>query len=62
MKIQENFSLKNFNTLGIEVSAKYFVEVYSNDELKSTLSDPSFKEIPEINFRRRQQYPFYKKF
>ena len=48
MKIQENFSLKNFNTLGIEVSAKYFVEVYSNDELKSTLSDPSFKEYQKL--------------
>lgn len=42
-KIQENFSLKKYNTFGIEASAKYFVEVYSYDELKNILTDSFFK-------------------
>lgn len=34
MKIQENVSLKNYNTFGIDVKAKSFVQVSSIDELK----------------------------
>jgi UDP-N-acetylmuramate dehydrogenase len=37
MKIQENISLKPYNTFGIEVFAKSFVEVNSISELKSVL-------------------------
>lgn len=37
MNIQENFSLKTFNTFGVEAKAKYFAKVYSLDELKETL-------------------------
>ena len=37
MKIQENFSLKTFNTFGVEAKAKYFAEVNSLEELKETL-------------------------
>ena len=37
MKIQENFSLKNYNTFGVEAKAKYFAEVNSLEELKETL-------------------------
>jgi UDP-N-acetylmuramate dehydrogenase len=42
-KTQENFSLKKYNTFGIETLAKYFVEVYSFDELKNILTDSFFK-------------------
>lgn len=35
--MQENFSLKPFNTFGVEAKAKYFVEVNSVDELIKTL-------------------------
>ncbi|WP_395067128.1 UDP-N-acetylmuramate dehydrogenase [Flavobacterium sp.] len=37
MQIQTNFSLKKYNTFGIEAKAKQFVAVHSNDELKSIL-------------------------
>ena len=37
MNIQENFSLKTFNTFGVEAKAKYFAEVNSLEELKETL-------------------------
>ena len=38
MQIQQNFSLKNYNTFGIDVKAKQFVEVNSIIELKQILS------------------------
>jgi UDP-N-acetylmuramate dehydrogenase len=37
MEIQTNFSLKNYNTFGIEASAKQFVAVHSLAELKKVL-------------------------
>ena len=37
MKIQENYSLKNHNTFGVDVSAKYFAEVTSEEELIEVL-------------------------
>ena len=37
MNIQENYSLKNHNTFGVEVSAKYFAEVKSLEELNQAL-------------------------
>lgn len=39
MQIQHNFSLKNYNTFGIEVKAKQFVAVHSVDELKTILEN-----------------------
>ncbi|RAR46829.1 UDP-N-acetylmuramate dehydrogenase [Flavobacterium lacus] len=46
MQIHTNFSLKNYNTFGIEAKAKEFVSVHSTDELIEIL----------------QQYPTSKKF
>ena len=37
MHIQTNFSLKNYNTFGIEAKAKQFVSVSSINELKEVL-------------------------
>jgi UDP-N-acetylmuramate dehydrogenase len=37
MEIQTNFSLKNYNTFGIEAKAKQFVAVHSTAELTSVL-------------------------
>lgn len=37
MEIQNNFSLKNYNTFGIEAKAKQFVAIHSNEELKTVL-------------------------
>lgn len=39
MNIQENYSLKNHNTFGVEVSAKYFAEVTSLQELLEVLKN-----------------------
>jgi UDP-N-acetylmuramate dehydrogenase len=39
MRILNNQSLKNYNTFGIDVKAKYFAEVSSVDELRYVLSD-----------------------
>ncbi|WP_456315013.1 UDP-N-acetylmuramate dehydrogenase [Pseudomonas shirazensis] len=39
MEIQSNFSLKNYNTFGIEASAKQFVAVHSVEELKTILQE-----------------------
>lgn len=39
MQIQSNFSLKSFNTFGIEAKAKSFVAVHSLDELKTVLAE-----------------------
>ncbi len=39
MKIQTNFSLKNYNTFGIEAKAKHFVAVHNQTELKTILEE-----------------------
>lgn len=39
MEILHNFSLKKYNTFGIEAKAKQFVAVHSNTELKTILED-----------------------
>ncbi len=37
MNIQENFSLKNYNTFGIDARAKYFASITTIEELKESL-------------------------
>ena len=41
MQIQHNFSLKNYNTFGIEAKAKQFIAVHNLDELQSVLKNHS---------------------
>lgn len=43
MNIRENHSLKAYNTFGIDVSARYFLEVNTESELQNTLQDPLVK-------------------
>jgi UDP-N-acetylmuramate dehydrogenase len=45
MKIQKNISLKKYNTFGIDVTAKYFCEITSINDLSEALQ---LKEYPEI--------------
>lgn len=46
MEIQSNFSLKNYNTFGIEAKAKRFVAVHTVAELKTVLvENPSEKKF-----------------
>lgn len=44
MHIQQNLSLKNYNTFGIDAKAKFFVSISSIDELKHVLS---LKDYPK---------------
>lgn len=44
MHIQENISLKPYNTFGLDVRAKYFVKVESIQELKKVLSLDKYPE------------------
>ncbi|PZO34116.1 MAG: UDP-N-acetylenolpyruvoylglucosamine reductase, partial [Flavobacteriaceae bacterium] len=39
MEIIDNFSLKNYNTFGIEAKAKQFVSVHSVEELQTVLKE-----------------------
>lgn len=44
MEIVHNFSLKNYNTFGIEAQAKQFVAVHNTDELKLVLAENMTQE------------------
>lgn len=44
--MQENFSLKPFNTFGVEAKAKYFIETNSVDELIETLKHAHSQTLP----------------
>ena len=45
MEIHPNFSLKNYNTFGIEAKAKEFVAIHSQEELQQILSKNSAKKL-----------------
>lgn len=42
MTVRENVSLKNYNTFGIDVNARYFVSVSSVKQLKEILADKTY--------------------
>lgn len=42
LQIQENVSLKNFNTFGVEAMARYFVEINHEDDLTELFMDPKW--------------------
>jgi len=48
LQIQENVSLKNFNTFGIDVSARYFVEIGHEDELVELFMDPQWSQMERL--------------
>jgi UDP-N-acetylmuramate dehydrogenase len=48
LQILENFSLKNFNTFGIDVSARYFVEINNGEELTELFMDPQWLQMPRL--------------
>ena len=43
MIVHENYSLKNHNTFGIDVAAKYFAEVNNIEDIIQLLAEPKFK-------------------
>lgn len=42
LQIQENVSLKKFNTFGIDANARYFAEISHEDELVELFADPQW--------------------
>ena len=48
LQIQQNFSLKKFNTFGIAARAKYFVEINHEDELALLFADQKWKNEPRL--------------
>lgn len=48
LQIQQNVSLKNFNTFGIDVSARYFVEINRAEELIELFMDPQWMEMERL--------------
>jgi UDP-N-acetylmuramate dehydrogenase len=48
LQIQQNVSLKNFNTFGVEANARYFVEINHKDELVELFLDPQWLETPML--------------
>ncbi|KKT01112.1 MAG: UDP-N-acetylenolpyruvoylglucosamine reductase [Candidatus Nomurabacteria bacterium GW2011_GWA2_43_15] len=44
MKIEKNYNLSKLNTFGIDVNAKFFVEINSEEDLKELFADPVFAE------------------
>jgi UDP-N-acetylmuramate dehydrogenase len=48
IQIRENVSLKNFNTFGVEASAKYLVEINHEDELTDLFLDPKWLDVSRL--------------
>ncbi|HVV55958.1 MAG TPA: UDP-N-acetylmuramate dehydrogenase [Mucilaginibacter sp.] len=48
LQIQENVSLKNFNTFGIDVSARYFVEIAHEEDLAELFMDPQWQHVKRL--------------
>jgi UDP-N-acetylmuramate dehydrogenase len=48
MIIKENFSLKNYNTFGIDVRCDFFTEVDTVDDLNRIIKDDRFYNIPKM--------------
>ncbi len=48
MQIRPNFSLRHFNTFGLDSSARFFVEVSSATELTEILVDQVWKHTPKF--------------
>lgn len=48
LQIRENVSIKNFNTFGIDASAKYFVEINHEDDLKQLFSDEKWHNVKRL--------------
>jgi UDP-N-acetylmuramate dehydrogenase len=48
LQIQENVSLKNFNTFGIDAQASYFVEIAHEDDLVELFADPQWQQTERL--------------
>ncbi|QXV67048.1 UDP-N-acetylmuramate dehydrogenase [Mucilaginibacter sp. 21P] len=48
LQIQENVSLKNFNTFGIDVNARYFAEINHEAGLVELFADPQWHKVQRL--------------
>lgn len=48
MQMQQNFSLRNLNTFGLESEARFFIEVDSVNALAEILKDETLKAVPKF--------------
>lgn len=48
MNLQKNFSLRSYNTFGIDASCAIFAEACDLDTLKEALLDPELKNVPKL--------------
>ncbi|MFA7228527.1 MAG: UDP-N-acetylmuramate dehydrogenase [Melioribacteraceae bacterium] len=48
MKIEENISLKRYNTFGINVNSRYFVDITNEQEISEFLNDTQFKQEEKL--------------
>lgn len=48
MNIQENISLKPYNTFGLDVCASYFVEISTVEDLIKILQNPLYQDLPRL--------------
>lgn len=48
MTIQQNISLKPYNTFGLEATCRFFVEVHTIADLKEVLFLPQFQDMPRL--------------
>jgi UDP-N-acetylmuramate dehydrogenase len=48
MKILKEISLKPFNTFGINVKAKFFVEIKNEEEIREILTKEEYSSIPKV--------------
>lgn len=46
--VQENFSLKAFNTFGIDVNARFFTEISSIDQYLTIVTEGKFASLPHL--------------
>ena len=48
MLLQESYPLKHLNTFGMDVSARYYAEITSRDDLSVIFDDPGFAANPHL--------------
>lgn len=48
MNIKENISLKKYNTFGIDVTARFFSEIFSEEELSELLLSDKIKPLDKL--------------
>src|SRR3989339_1836749 len=48
MQIHQNYSLKEHNTFGLDISSQFYAEVENENEIRHVLSEKLFKDSPKL--------------